>query len=261
VEPDRPSLPAAARALCQASTEAGGGSLLASVGAKVRGALTPDKAQAGAARVLDEARAQGKSLSEATSDAMASYRKARKDENFQAFNQMLLETEVFGMDVMRRQYALALEEHDKMGVTQRVGLSVDRLRGGGQSAAIDQMKEDLRRQLGIIEEMTPSERRKPTLLLGPEARQRIVEKLGLVDERPVAEMLTQYEWIRVQWEFVRREQAKGRDLPQNPKELQWMLQRRPTPSSFALMKRMAKKYDDFKKKHGPRGKRRSDARR
>jgi len=84
-------LPAAARALCQASTEAGGGSLLASVGAKVRGALTPDKAQAGAARVLDEARAQGKSLSEATSDAMASYRKARKDENFQAFNQMLLE--------------------------------------------------------------------------------------------------------------------------------------------------------------------------
>ena len=40
------------------------------------------------------------------------------------------------MDVMRRQFELALEEHDKMGVTQRLGLSVDRLRGSaGCSAA------------------------------------------------------------------------------------------------------------------------------
>jgi len=175
---------------------------------------------------------------EAAREGMSDYQKMRKDENFQEFNRLLIETESFSMNVLRSQFESALDAQDKMSLMQRAGLNLDRLRGGEQASALDEIKEGLRTSLRLIGAMSAPERRNP-LLLGPTARRRLCAELQLADETKIDELLHQYQWVKVQWDFLRREKARGLPLPLNGDELQWMMRNQPTRLSWAAMKKEA----------------------
>eukprot|EP00310_Coccolithus_braarudii_P021002 CAMPEP_0183345774 /NCGR_PEP_ID=MMETSP0164_2-20130417/11107_1 /TAXON_ID=221442 /ORGANISM="Coccolithus pelagicus ssp braarudi, Strain PLY182g" /LENGTH=294 /DNA_ID=CAMNT_0025516965 /DNA_START=68 /DNA_END=952 /DNA_ORIENTATION=- len=239
---------------------AGGGSAFERIQERLGRAIRGDAtAQAGARRIV-QLREQGKSWMEAAREGMTDYKQMRKDDSFQSFNQLLLETESFSMDVLKSQFESALGAQDQMSLMQRAGLKLDSMRGGEQAKAIENIKKGLAKSLEVITAMTPSERRNPELL-GSTARARICNELVLADETQIDEVVRQYTWVKIQWDFLHREQAKGSALPLNGDEMQWMMRTQPTRLSFAMMKKEAAARGELPRPsvHAKRERRRENA--
>eukprot|EP00316_Scyphosphaera_apsteinii_P005929 CAMPEP_0119319960 /NCGR_PEP_ID=MMETSP1333-20130426/50955_1 /TAXON_ID=418940 /ORGANISM="Scyphosphaera apsteinii, Strain RCC1455" /LENGTH=278 /DNA_ID=CAMNT_0007326523 /DNA_START=122 /DNA_END=958 /DNA_ORIENTATION=- len=203
-------------------------------GSRLQNAIVGDGARKAAAEKMLDAQQQGKSMRQASNEALVAYRKLKKDEGFVTFNEGLLELEKFSFNVLRKQYQDGLAAQDRMTLVQKVQLQADRMRGGDQARALDEMKEELRNGIRIIDSFTPSERRKSELI-NREAISRVVSELSLTDKEEVKKVLEQYEATLMQWDFLHRERAAGRPLPTCQSDLEWMLRERPTKLWFRMM--------------------------
>lgn len=188
-------------------------------------------------------REQGSTWTAAAAEALRDMRKERKDANVADFYDTLSAMEAFRIEQLREQYKEGLAAEDKMTVTQRMGLRFDKLRGGEQSEALEEMKAKLQVGLNIIDAMTPAERRNPLVLVKKQrkTKQRIVNQLGLDSEAPIKEVIQQYEWSLIQWEFIKREMAAGRTIPSSAEELEWRLRQQPTSRAFRLLREQAER--------------------
>lgn len=229
---------ATARALCTPSGSAPGGGMFG----RIRSALTDPLRQRSAEKMV-AMRDEGSTWTEAAAEALRDMRKERKDTNIADFYQSLSQMEVFRIEQLREQYEEGLAAEDKMTVTQRMGLRFDQMRGGEQSEALEEMKGKLRLSLAIVNAMTPAERRNPLMLVKKQrtAKRRIMAALDLESDEPIKEVLMQYEWTLIQWEFIKREMAAGRSLPNSAEELEWKLRQQPTSRAFHMLREQAER--------------------
>jgi hypothetical protein len=228
---------AAARALCTPSAPGGGGVL-----SRIRSALTDPVRQRSSEKMV-AMREKGSTWTEAAAEALRDMRKERKDTTISYFYRSLSKMDAFRIEQLREQYEEGLAAEDKMTVTQRMGLRFDRMRGGDQSEALEEMKGKLRLSLAVVNAMTPAERRNPLMLLKKQraAKLRIMAALNLESDEPIKEVLTQYEWTLIQWEFIKREIAAGRPMPSSADELEWKLRQQPTSRAFHMLREQAER--------------------
>jgi len=222
----------ARRALCAASGSGSGGGILD----RIR-AVIPSMVHTRQTEKMVEMRAQGASWTEAAGAALRDMRQVKKEENIADYFETLATTDTYTIYNLRGHFAEALKAEDKMTMTQKMGLKFDRLRGGEQSEALEEMKKTVRLSLSIVDAMTPSERRNPLVLIKKQRpnRARIVTELGLGTDAPIKELMRQFEWTLIQWEFIKRESVAGRRIPASADELEWRLRQQPNSKGFKLL--------------------------
>jgi hypothetical protein len=227
-----------ARALCTPPGSAPEGGFFG----RIRSALTDPLRQRSAEKMV-AMRDKGSTWTEAAAEALRDMRKERKDTNIEDFYRSLSKMDAFRIEQLREQYQEGLAAEDKMTITQRMGLRFDQMRGGEQSEALEEMKGKLRLSLNIVHAMTPSERRNPLMLVKKQrtARRRIMAALDLDSDEPIKEVLMQYEWTLIQWEFIKRELAAGRPIPSTADELEWKLRQQPTSRAFHMLREQAER--------------------
>lgn len=236
------ALPLARRAAARALSTPSGSAPEGGMFGRIRSALTNPLRQRSAEKMV-AMRDKGSTWTEAAAEALRDMRKERKDTNISDFYRSLSQMDAFRIEQLREQYQEGLAAEDKMTVTQRMGLRFDQMRGGEQSEALEEMKSKLRLSLAIVNAMTPAERRNPLMLVKKQrtAKRRIMAALDLESDEPIKEVLTQYEWTLIQWEFIRREVAAGRPMPSTADELEWKLRQQPTSRAFHMLREQAER--------------------
>ena len=180
---------------------------------------------------------QGKGWANSWRQGMHEMQKEKQQEGERAAYVRIAELPTFGFDDMERDLHKAMEEMDEGNMTfiqRNLAMPFDRLRGGAQSAMLEERRAQTTQELRIIGELTPHERRQPKLL-DWRARRAIAAKLDL----PLAEIekfFLNFMINHAMWTFLRREHLRGRPLPTNNDEFQWMIAKRPTREYVAVMK-------------------------
>jgi hypothetical protein len=162
----------------------------------------------------------------ALDDGLATQQLEKREDFVRERMRKLGAMEVYGFDALRAEYQEALDEIDSQGMMTKARLYADKLSGGDQSATLEKQKADTAAKIAVIDELTPSERRKPKLL-DRRARADIAQKNGL-DAAMVDRAILEYDLQRAQWAFLRREHLRGRPIPTSSAELEWRMQARPT---------------------------------
>jgi hypothetical protein len=221
-----------ARPLCTAAS----GKLSSSEGGSSGGGIfSQPESQLKARDKMAEKLEKGKGWREALDSGLYEQQRLKRLEGFKTTIEELAQAESFTLDSFEGRLKQGLDELEN-GMTriQRARLFADKLSGGTTSDTLDAQKEDVRRKLRIIGELTPHERRMPKLL-DRRARRDVAAKLGLT-ETHVDELLFEFQLQYAQWAFLRREHMRGRKLPENNDEFEAGMQRRPTREFVALMK-------------------------
>mmetsp|Transcript_784 Transcript_784/g.1452 ORF Transcript_784/g.1452 Transcript_784/m.1452 type:complete len:325 (-) Transcript_784:488-1462(-) len=197
--------------------------------------LTPDeKLQAGARKILAE-RQSGKDWWSAARQGAKEWRAKNKDESFANTVKNFCQIERFDFKVMREQLDEAIRVEERLPLSQRIGLKIEKMRGGEQGQAIEEMQATMRQQIAIIDALTAVEKRRISLI-DKVAKKRVMDQLGLESEDPIDELVSQYSHMKMQWEFFRREYLAGNPLPQNSADMEWMLRLKPTKTYSAMMR-------------------------
>ena len=231
-----------ARRLCSAPA-GGSGSVLGRLTEKVSEAVLPTQNRA-RKKAVDKMTAglEGKKgWRAALEDGLATQQAAKRDEFVTERMQELARMDTYGFEDLADELQRGLEEMENQGLVQRARLYADKLSGGEQSDNIEKLKELAKTKLAIIGELNEHERLKPKIVCRL-ARADIAQKLGL-PVRLVERLLFEFEVNKAQWTFLRREYLRGRPLPSNSSEFEWMVQRRPTREFVHVMMTMRKQRE------------------
>lgn len=219
---------------------------MSSLTKRASAAMDPESNRMKASEKMLKARSEGKGWRDALETGLIEQQKLKRDDQMIAQLEKTANIEKYGFDDFGALLQEMLDELENgMTAAQRVRLAGDRFMGGTTAATIDKQKETAQRKLRIIKEINPHERRWPKLL-NRAARLDIASKLD-VELVHVEELLFEYQIQYAQWAFLRREKLRGRPLPQNSSDLEWMMKARPTKEFVQFMRAFEKKKSDLEK--------------
>ena len=204
-------------------------------GSQARGALLP--------RTLAAAKSRWASTNEVQTNKPSALTQQQKqeEETNKAYVQLrdkLLQADNMNMAVLRDHLVEALDIESNLGLSDRLKLNASRAMGGEQAKVFDEQKAKTKSFLDIIGKFTNSEMRKPLILATKrDVRMRIVQELGMENDRTYRELMRMYETFAIQHEYLHREASKGRKLPKTTEEYHNYIRLFPTRLASRLIKR------------------------
>jgi len=206
--------------------------------------MAPSRVRAKAAEKLMTEASRGRGWREALEIGLVEQQRLKRSEAVQEQLERLANMETYGFDDFTDLVQASLKEIEEgtSGVATKARLFADRMSGGTQEQTIERQKEQQKRKLAILTELTVHEKRQPKLL-DRKARRVIASKLG-IDVVTIDELLFEFQLQRAQWSFIRREALRGRPLPSSADDLEWMMKTKPTREFVHVMSA----YEQHRKK-------------
>lgn len=211
---------------------------------------------------VQEVQDKGGTISEAIQEGARSKKLTEWEEQWQARNNSMASKPEYSVADLRETLADALTQHDSMSMANKMQLKWDTwVSKGDTEESFEKAKSDIRQQIKIIDALTPSELRMPSIVRR-EDREIIAKELG-VSQKDVHELFIKFFQVQMQWSWLRREFVKGRALPTSEEDLSVGMRDKPTPQTYKFMKMMhqnskhqfvEEQYKDFLAEPGGRKK-------